>query len=122
MTYYNYAGTGVALYDPLPANLATTRASLLALGFLHINTCASIIGLTNALVGSQPHLLICDCERDDAWLFTFIQNVRQANTIHDPFLAIILTSWDKNLDVISSAADSGADEFLLRPLSTDLLA
>src|SRR3954469_22565798 len=114
MRQYTYAKTEVLLYDPLAANRAVTGASLLALGFLRIDSCASIIGLTNALVRNPPHLVICDCKRDDGWLFGFIQNLRQANTVHNPFLPIILTSWDKSAGLISSAVDSGADDFVVR--------
>lgn len=121
MTQYNCANAEVLLYDPLPANLAVTRTSLLALGFLRISTTASIVGLTNALVRHTPHLLISNCNRDDGWLLGFIQNLRQANTVHNPFLPVILTSWDRGADFISTAVDSGADDFMVRPVSTEIL-
>ncbi len=122
MTQYTYSETEVLLYDPLAANRAATRASLLAIGFRRIDSCTSIIGLTDALVRNPPHLVICDCGREDGRLFAFLQDLRQANTPHNPFLPVILTSWDKGADLMRSAVDSGVDDFVLRPFSTDVLA
>jgi hypothetical protein len=51
-----------------------------------------------------------------------VNDLRRLRCGEDPFLPIILTSWDARLRVVRSIINSGADDFLVSPYSTTNLS
>jgi DNA-binding response OmpR family regulator len=119
---YLYETANVLICDPIGANRAATRTALFSIGFRRIELSSSVASFGADLLRYAPDLALCECQGAEEELFSLIQAIRQGSSHHNPFTPIILTSWEKTLGLVRRAIDSGADDFLLRPLTTEILA
>jgi DNA-binding response OmpR family regulator len=117
-----YDSAEALVYDPVAPNRMATRAVLYNLGFRKIETVPSTRALADCLRKRPPDLAICEMQGADAELCAMIQTLRQGVEGYNPFIVIIATAWEKNAALISRVVNSGADDLLLRPFSTSLMA
>jgi DNA-binding response OmpR family regulator len=118
--FYDLAETLV--YDPVSANRTATRSALYSIGFRKIETVATIETFAEAIRRRPPDLALCEAQGVDNELCGLIQSMRQGAPGFNPFVIIIVTAWDKNAALVQRVVNSGADDLLLRPFSTTLLA
>lgn len=122
MARLSYETADTVVYDPIAAHRNSTRAVLYTLGFRNIETCASVEGFSEAIRRNPPDLALCEAKGADAELCEMIQTLRQGNGGHsNPFLVIIVTAWEKNTTLVQRVINSGADDLILRPYSTNIL-
>lgn len=116
--------TAVTLvYDPVPANRAVTRSGLYNLGFRNVECVGELPVLEQTIQDPPPpDLMLCEIQDAEAELCEIIQNLRRGSGGYNPFLVIIVTTWQKSGPTIKRVIDSGADDLLLRPFSATLLA
>ena len=117
----NYETADTLVYDPVPANRTATRAALYTLGFRSIDTVATLQDFAIAIHSRPPDLAVCEAQGADAELCQVIQSLRQGMGGYNPFIIIIVTAWGKSDTLVRRVLDSGADDLLLRPFSTNLL-
>ena len=122
MTRLFFETAETLVYDPVTTNRMATRAALYTLGFRRIETVATLKAFGDAIRKQPPDLALCEVQGADTELCALIQELRQGATGYNPFIVIIVTAWEKNAALISRVVDSGADDLLLRPFSTALLA
>jgi DNA-binding response OmpR family regulator len=122
MARLSYDTAETLVYDPVSANRTATRAALYTIGFRFIETVSSLEGLSDSIRRRPPDLVLCESQGADTELCDMIQMMRQGAAGYNPFIVIIVTAWEKNAALISRVVDSGADDLLLRPFSTTLLA
>ncbi len=118
--FYDLAETLV--YDPVSANRTATRSALYSIGFRKIETVATLETFAEAIRRRPPDLALCEAQGADNELCGLIQSMRQGAPGFNPFVIIIVTAWDKNVALVQRVVNSGADDLLLRPFSTTLLA
>lgn len=116
-----YESASVLLYDPVAGNRTATRAALYTLGFRSIDTVATLSDFSFAVLKRPPDLAVCEAQGSDIELCDTIQSLRQGVTGFNPFVVIIVTTWDKTDTLVRRILDSGADDLLLRPFSTSIL-
>lgn len=118
-----YETAETLVYDPVAAHRNGTRAVLYSLGFRHIETCATVDIFNEAIKRTPPDLALCEAKGAGAEvLCDMIQSLRQgADGQVNPFLVIIVTAWEKTNTLVSRVLNSGADDLLIRPFSTELL-
>src|SRR6218665_183147 len=121
MSRLSFDGVDVLIYDPVPSNRTATRAAMYALGFRKTETVSTIADFIEAVQKSPPHTPLCQAQGQADELCAAIQQVRQGQTGDNPFIAIIVTAWEKTAALISKVVSSGADDLLLRPFSTATL-
>lgn len=109
------------VYDPVSANRNATRASLYSLGFRRIETVGSLDAFVECIRRRPPDLALCEAQGTDFALCDTIQNLRQGTTTYNPFIVIIVTTWEQPNTLVSRVLHSGADDLLLRPISTATL-
>jgi DNA-binding response OmpR family regulator len=118
-----YETAETLVYDPVAAHRNGTRAVLYSLGFRQIETCATVGAFNDAIKRTPPDLALCEAKGAGAEvLCDMIQSLRQgADGQVNPFLVIIVTAWEKTNTLVSRVLNSGADDLLIRPFSTELL-
>jgi DNA-binding response OmpR family regulator len=116
-----YDSTLTLVYDPVSANRTATRAALFTLGFRTIETVQTLDAFVEAMRRRPPDLALCEAQGNDEALCAAIQSIRQDTAGFNPFIAIIVTAWEKGAGLVNRVVNSGADDLLLRPFSTALL-
>lgn len=108
----------VLLFDPRLHLRKQARSILNIIGFWKIEECETVEDARIALSGRGFDLaLFAVVDRQDG-VATLVNDVRRFRCGDDPFLPILLTSWDARLGLVRSIIDSGADDFLAHPYST----
>ncbi|MDR3528601.1 MAG: hypothetical protein P4L57_15125 [Rhizomicrobium sp.] len=122
MARLNYETADTLIYDPVGAHRNATRAVLYTLGFRNIEVCGTLEDLGRIIKRVPPDLVLCEAQGADAELCAMIQTLRQGGNGHaNPFLVIIVTAWEKSRPLVTRVLNSGADDLVLRPFSTNLL-
>jgi DNA-binding response OmpR family regulator len=121
MSRISYETAETLLYDPVSANRAATRAALYNLGFRHIESVATLNDFTDCIKRRPPDLAFCEAQGGDNDLCAAIQSMRQGAAGHNPFIVIIVTAWENSNSLVTRVLNSGADDLLLRPFSTNVL-
>lgn len=116
-----YDSTLTLVYDPVSANRTATRAALFTLGFRTIETVQTLDAFVDAMRRRPPDLALCEAQGGDEALCAAIQSIRQDTAGFNPFIAIVVTAWEKGAGLVNRVVNSGADDLLLRPFSTALL-
>ncbi|HZD27052.1 MAG TPA: response regulator [Alphaproteobacteria bacterium] len=73
--------------------------------------------LPEALKTSQVHLLIAAIEEPADEVLEMVTRLRRMEYGGDPFIPVILTSWNSSRDLVGAALNSGADDLLIWPFS-----
>ncbi|HUJ46623.1 MAG TPA: hypothetical protein VLV55_05775 [Rhizomicrobium sp.] len=123
MSQLSYETAVTLLYDPVTANRAVTRSGLYNLGFRNVECVGELAALEKSIQDPPPpDLVLCEIQDAEAELCQVIQNLRRGTGGYNPFLVIIVTTWQKSGPAIKRVIDSGADDLLLRPFSATVLA
>jgi DNA-binding response OmpR family regulator len=122
MAKLNYENVDALVYDPVALHCDATRAVLHTLGFHNVQTAPAFGEFTDALLKRSPDLILCEAQGAEVELCDLIQSLRQGNSGHpNPFLVVIITAWEKTHTLVRRVLNSGADDLILRPFSTNLL-
>lgn len=121
MKQFSYDVPDVLICDSAGASRAATRATLLTIGFRNIELSVSPRDFGDALATTSFDLAICECHGVEDELFNVVRALRRGDLSHNPFLVLIVTSCVENTSLIKRAMDSGVDDFLIRPISTEIL-
>lgn len=121
MSRISYDTAHALIYDPVSANRASTRAALFSLGFRHIESVATLEIFTECLRRRPPDLAFCEAQGAGMDLCAAIQSMRRDVTGHNPFVVIMVTAWENSTSLVTRVLDSGADDLVLRPFSTNVL-
>lgn len=113
-----FVNSTVLLFDTKLHVRKQTRSILNIVGFWKIEECEAIDDVRLALANRRFDLAIfAVLDRDDG-VSELVSDVRRFRCGDDPFLPIILSSWDARLGLVRSIIDAGADDFLAHPFST----
>lgn len=122
MARLNYEIADTLIYDPVASHRNATRAVLYTLGFRNIEAVPTLDAFGDAIKKHAPDLALCEAQGADSELCAMIQQLRQGTDGHvNPFLVIIVTAWEKTQALVGRVLNSGADDLILRPFSTNLL-
>jgi DNA-binding response OmpR family regulator len=117
----SYDTAETLIYDPVAGNRTATRAALYNLGFRRLETAGNLEAFSEAMRRRPPDLAVCEAQGAEAELCAMIQGLRQGTTTYNPFIVIIVTTWEQNTALVTRVLNSGADDLLLRPFSTTVL-
>lgn len=73
--------------------------------------------LREAVQDGNPDLIIVDAELAGGDACGLVRAIRQDGLGANPFIAIIVTSWESSAERVRQLIDSGADGLLLKPVS-----
>ena len=86
-------------------------------GYRDIRSISRLTLLVDLLRGSMPDLLIMDIDMVDGDAIALVSDIRNGKVGRNPFLPIILMSWDSERSLIRRVVDSGADMLLAKPIA-----
>ena len=109
------------IYDPVAANRNATRASLHSLGFRKVEAVPGLDALGARICTKPPDLLIAEVAGGEQGICSLIQSVRRGEVGDNPFIVVLATTWRRDGSIISEAVNSGADDLVARPISTNVL-
>ncbi|EAP91034.1 MAG: response regulator receiver protein [Oceanicaulis sp.] len=121
MSEIDYSRASVALYDPVSVNQRTTRYSLHEIGFRDIFQLNTLSELRRIVQDDAPHLIIAETADHEAEVFRLVRAIRSGELSNNPFVALLLTSWRRDADLVRNAIGCGADDLLIRPLSNSFV-
>ena len=105
------------LVAPKNQNSTSLRQSLNDLDFRKIRTGSTIEDIENALETRPPDLLITDADLIDGDACRLISDIRNHRIGSNPFMSIIITTWQPSESLVRRVVESGADDLLVQPAS-----
>lgn len=109
------------LYDPVHTNRHLTRNALFTLGFREVDVPVTVPELRRALELGDFDLAILDVTEDETEICSLVYDMRHGRLGRNPFMVVVMTTWNQRGDLVRQVIDSGADDLLVRPLSTGQL-
>jgi DNA-binding response OmpR family regulator len=119
-TFYNRVD--LLLASPRTQNIASLRQTLADLEFREIRTASSNAEILKALETRPPELMITEFDLTDGDIRETINDIRHHRTGTNPFISIIVTTWQPSEALVHQVMNSGADDLLIQPTSRGQLA
>jgi len=116
-----YQHAGILLYDSVAGSRQATRSILFNLGFREINMVADLAVFEEELDSDGYDLVIADLTDQISEVNNLVSRVRRSELGGNPFQVIVLTSFELDSAGLMQALNSGADDLLIRPLSTGMI-
>ncbi len=114
----NFVEATVLLFDRQRAVRKQTRSVLNVLGFKKFQEFQDLEGVRYTLCNQRVDVLVLTLESADCGVLRLVDDIRRQRCGVDPFVPILLTTWDAKLKAVRSVIESGADDILLYPFST----
>lgn len=111
----------VAVYDPVAMNRNATRNVLYSLGFREIDSFASMDDMRRAISTRDFDLIVAEVPPGEKQVCEFVAGVRRSTIGTNPFTVVVLTTFVAEGQTVRAMLDSGADDVLTRPFSTNVL-
>ncbi len=111
----------IVLFAPAPATRRTIREALNSVGFRGVRDYFEIEQAREAIVTYNPDLLICDLDQDQDAICAIIADIRRGNIGSNPFMVIMLLTWDPQVNTVNFAMQTGVDDIVMMPISVHLL-
>ena len=119
-TFYNRVD--LLLASPRTQNTASLRQTLTDLEFRVIRTASSNAEILTALETRPPELIITEFDLTDGDVLETINDIRHHRTGTNPFISIIVTTWQPSEALVHQVMNAGADDLLIQPASRGQLA
>lgn len=118
---HNLDQVEIVLFAPAPATRRTIREALNSVGFRGVRDYFEIEQAREAIVTYNPDLLICDLDQDQDAICAIIADIRKGNIGSNPFMVIMLLTWDPRVNAVNFAMQTGVDDIVMMPISVRLL-
>ena len=105
------------LVAPKNQNSTSLRQSLTDLEFREIRMGSSVKDIQNSLETRPPDLLITDADLGDGDVCELISDIRNHRIGTNPFMSVIVTTWNPSESLVHRVVESGADDLLVQPAS-----
>ncbi len=119
-TFYNRVD--LLLVSPRTQNSSSLRQTLTDLEFREIRTAASNAEILKVLETRPPELMITEFDLPDGNIRETLDDIRHHRIGTNPFMSIIVTTWQPSEALVHQALDAGADDLLIQPASRGQLA
>ncbi len=107
----------IVLGDPASQNRQILRNAMTDQGFRTVRDYSKLSMVREEVTKSLPDLLICDTHMSDGDVCDFVMELRHNQVGNNPFVPVILYTWDARPELVRRVANSGADDLLAAPIS-----
>jgi DNA-binding response OmpR family regulator len=107
--------------DPTPGSRALYRQAMIGAGYSNLREFDTLEGFTDLVAVAQPDLILMDIGLPGGDVAQTVAELRHGRLGINPYLPVILTTWEAERSVVRRLVDSGADDLLVKPLSTKSL-
>lgn len=121
MDGYRFDNVSLLLAEPNWQVRESIKSRLHHEGFRNVFTIDRIDKIRRAVEALELDLIIADTDLPDGDVCELFHAIRHHETGNNPFIAIIATSRSTHTDMVRRVIDSGADDLLVKPMSTDHL-
>lgn len=118
MAGIDYKKASAVIFDPVHVNLRTTRYALHEIGFREIESIGSLAEMRRRIDEKPAHLIVLETSQNEAEVFRLVRAIRSGEVGANAFIAILLTCWVRDGNIVKQAIGSGADDVIIRPFST----
>lgn len=107
--------------DPAHGSRALYRQAMVGAGFGNLREFSTLEDFTDLVAVAQPDLLLMDIGLPGGDVAQLVSDLRHGRLGINPYLPVILTTWEAERSVVRRLVDSGADDLLVKPMSTKAL-
>lgn len=107
--------------DPAQGSRALYRQAMIGAGFNNLREFDSLDGFVDLVAVAQPDLVLMDISLPGGDVAQLVSDLRHGRLGINPYLPVILTTWEAERSVVRKLMDAGADDLLVKPLSTKSL-
>lgn len=94
------------------------RQALIGAGYTNLREFDNLENFADLIVVAQPDLIFMDIKLPGGDPIQLVSDLRHGRLGVNPYLPVILATWEAEQDVVRRIVDSGADDLLIKPLST----
>lgn len=106
------------LYGEQQTSLSNTlRAAMMREGFQDIRVFADGDALAEAVRMLDPDIILTDVDLPGRDPCRMVKEIREGRLGRNPFVPVILTTWDPRESLVHRVVDCGSDDLLIKPLS-----
>lgn len=116
-----YQNVDLLLVDPKAHNRSSLRHTLNDLDFCEIRFGSTVADVLRAIDTRLPDLLITDSDLQDGDVCKMIEGIRSNQIGPNPFLPIMVITWNPSNELVERVVNSGADDLLVQPISRSQL-
>ncbi len=118
---YDFSEVSVVLFNSTPGMRRTMRDAFDNLRIRKIEDCRDIEVAREAVINNEPDIVFLDHEKNQDAVCALINDIRHNNVGANPFMVIILVTWDTDELTIAAAMQAGADDIVSMPVSINVL-
>ncbi|MFC3678484.1 response regulator [Ferrovibrio xuzhouensis] len=107
--------------DPGQGTRVLYRQALMAAGYHDLREFDSVKGFADLITVARPDLVFMDLAMPEGDAVALVSDLRHGRLGVNPYLPIILTSWESDMQLVRRVVDAGADDLLVKPLSTRII-
>lgn len=107
--------------DPAQGSRAPYRQAMIGAGFNNLREFDSLENFVDLVAVAQPDLILMDISLPGGDVAQLVSDLRHGRLGINPYLPVILTTWEAERSVVRKLMDAGADDLLVKPLSTKAL-
>lgn len=118
---YDFSQVSVVLFNSTPGMRRTMRDAFGSLRIRKIKDCRNLQVTRDAVINIEPDILFLDLDNNQDSVCALINDIRHSNVGSNPFMVIMLVTWDSNEPTIAEAMQAGADDIVSMPVSINVL-
>lgn len=118
---YDFSQVSVVLFNSTPGMRRTLRDAFVGLKIRKVRDCRDLQVTRDAVINIEPDILFLDLDKNQEAVCALINDIRHSNVGANPFMVIMLVTWDSNEPTIAEAMRAGADDIVSMPVSINLL-
>lgn len=107
--------------DPGQGTRRLYRQALATAGYSQLREFDSLSGFADLLAVAQPDLVFMDVAMPGGDVPALVSDLRHSRLGVNPYLPVVLTTWDTGQSLVRKIIDAGADDLLVKPISTRAL-
>jgi DNA-binding NarL/FixJ family response regulator len=97
------------------------RQALMGAGYNELREFDSLAGFPDLIAVARPDLVFMDLAMPGGNAVALVADLRHGRLGVNPYMPIILTTWDSDERLVRRVVDAGADDLLVKPLSTRII-
>lgn len=107
--------------DPGQGTRRLYRQALASAGYSQLREFDSLNGFADLLAVAQPDMIFMDVAMPGGDVPALVADLRHSRLGVNPYLPVVLTTWDTGQSLVRKIIDAGADDLLVKPISTRAL-
>ncbi|CAK0766959.1 Response regulator [Azospirillaceae bacterium] len=114
---YDLSSVESYLFDPQPNTMRLMRDMMSRLGLKATRVIENVNDMYSVANTRIPDLLVIDAENTESEVFRLLRYIRGDPASHNPFMSLIVTTWQPTNGLLNKVTSCGGDDLLIKPAS-----